>query len=176
MHHFVPGIALILAAGGASVLTADEALEAWLALPFGVGAALTLDESALLLKLDDVYWSQEGIVSRADHPDRAGLLGAALALRVLRRGEARRARRRRSDAQPGGRGDRSAPAGIQMTCSRPGPTPTSAIGTPTKSAMNRGSRAPPAGRSASVRHSPMSSLQPGSSSYSAVAWCSTDWW
>ena len=27
------------------------------------------------------------------------------------------------------------PASVQMTCSRPGPTPTSAIGTPTKSAM-----------------------------------------
>ena len=25
--------------------------------------ALTLDESALLLKLDDVYWTEEGIVS-----------------------------------------------------------------------------------------------------------------
>src|SRR3954466_16262588 len=55
VHHFVPGITLALLAGGASVLTNDEDIEAWLAIPFGVGTALTLDESALLLTLDDVY-------------------------------------------------------------------------------------------------------------------------
>ena len=32
-------------------------------MPFGVGMGLTLDESALLLELDDVYWSEEGILS-----------------------------------------------------------------------------------------------------------------
>ncbi|UGS39289.1 hypothetical protein [Capillimicrobium parvum] len=89
VHHFVPGIALILAAGGAALLTEDEAAETWLALPFGAGAALTLDESALLLKLDDVYWSQEGIVSVQISLIAVLMLsGAALALRVLRRGEA----------------------------------------------------------------------------------------
>jgi hypothetical protein len=88
VHHFVPGIALLLFAGGASVLTEDEAVEAWLAIPFGVGTALTLDESALLLKLDDVYWSQEGIVSvQISFVALLMLSGAALALRVLRRGE-----------------------------------------------------------------------------------------
>jgi hypothetical protein len=30
-------------------------------LPFGVGMGLTLDESALLLELEDVYWSREGL-------------------------------------------------------------------------------------------------------------------
>ena len=34
-----------------------------LAVPFGVGMGLTLDESALLLELDDVYWSREGLLS-----------------------------------------------------------------------------------------------------------------
>ena len=34
-----------------------------MALPFGVGVALTLDEWALLMELDDVYWSDEGILS-----------------------------------------------------------------------------------------------------------------
>ena len=33
--------------------------DAALALPFGVGMGLTLDESALLLELEDVYWSRE---------------------------------------------------------------------------------------------------------------------
>lgn len=89
VHHFVPGIALALLAGGIAVLTDDEELEAWLALPFGVGTALTLDEAALLLRLDDVYWSQEGIVSvQISFAALLMLSGAALALRTLRRGEA----------------------------------------------------------------------------------------
>ena len=88
VHHFVPGIVLALLAGGASVLTDDEELEAWLAVPFGVGTALTLDESALLLRLDDVYWSEEGIVSvQISLVALLMLSGAALALRTLRRGE-----------------------------------------------------------------------------------------
>jgi hypothetical protein len=88
VHHFVPGIALLLLAGGASVLTDDEGLEAWLAIPFGAGTALTLDESALLLRLDDVYWSEEGIVSVQVSLTALLLLAlAAIGLRQLRRGE-----------------------------------------------------------------------------------------
>jgi hypothetical protein len=37
-----------------------EVFEEWLAITFGVGAALTLDEFAMVLHLDDVYWSEEG--------------------------------------------------------------------------------------------------------------------
>jgi hypothetical protein len=88
VHHFVPGIALLLLAGGASVLTDDEDLEAWLAIPFGVGTALTLDESALLLTLDDVYWTEEGVVSLQVSLTALLLLAlAAIGLRQLRRGE-----------------------------------------------------------------------------------------
>jgi hypothetical protein len=88
VHHFVPGIAIALLAGGASVLTHDESVEAWLAIPFGVGTALTLDESALLLMLDDVYWTEEGIVSvQISLVAVLMLSGAALALRAVRRGE-----------------------------------------------------------------------------------------
>jgi hypothetical protein len=88
VHHFVPGIALALLAGGASVLTADEEIEAWLAIPFGVGAALTLDESALLLTLDDVYWTEEGVVSLQVSFTALLLLAlAAIGLRQLRRAE-----------------------------------------------------------------------------------------
>jgi hypothetical protein len=50
--------------------------------------ALTLDESALLLKLDDVYWTEDGIVSVQISLAAVALLSAlALALRLLRRGE-----------------------------------------------------------------------------------------
>jgi hypothetical protein len=63
VHHFVPGIALAFAAGTAGLLSSDETMREHLAIPFGVGLGLTLDESALLLRLDDVYWKREGLLS-----------------------------------------------------------------------------------------------------------------
>ncbi len=88
IHHFVPGIVIAFAAGAAAILTRDENLEPWLAVPFGVGMGLTLDESALLLELDDVYWSREGLLSVQITLAVMALLGAlALGLRFLRRGE-----------------------------------------------------------------------------------------
>ena len=74
--------------GAAAIVTRDEEPRAQLAIPFGVGMGLTLDESALLLELDDVYWSEEGIVSVQIALAVTALLAAvALAVRFLRRGE-----------------------------------------------------------------------------------------
>jgi hypothetical protein len=88
IHHFVPGIVLLLLAGGASILTTDEALEPKLAVPFGVGMGLTLDESALLLELDDVYWTPEGLLGVQITLAVTALIGAlSLAVRFVRRGE-----------------------------------------------------------------------------------------
>jgi len=88
IHHFVPGIVMAFTAGAAAITTADESLEPKLAVPFGVGMGLTLDESALLLQLEDVYWSEEGILSVQIALAVAALLAAvALAGRFLRRGE-----------------------------------------------------------------------------------------
>ena len=68
---------------------AASASTPWLALPFGAGVALTLDESALLLELDDVYWSERGIVSvQITLTAMLIVSGLALGLRLLRRGEA----------------------------------------------------------------------------------------
>jgi hypothetical protein len=90
IHHFVPGIVLAFLAGGASVISRDESLDPLLAIPFGMGVALTLDESALLLRLDDVYWSEEGIVSvQIAFAALALLSSASLARQVLRRGRRR---------------------------------------------------------------------------------------
>ena len=88
IHHFVPGIVIAFAAGAAAILTRDEAIEPWLAVPFGVGMGLTLDESALLLELDDVYWTREGLLSVQITLAVMAMLGAlAIALRFLWRGE-----------------------------------------------------------------------------------------
>jgi hypothetical protein len=88
VHHFVPGIVLALAAGGTSISVRRKSVDRWLALPFGAGAALILDEAALLLELDDVYWTQKGVFSLQVSFGAISLLAAvALAVRLLRRGE-----------------------------------------------------------------------------------------
>jgi hypothetical protein len=88
IHHYIPGIGIAFAAGTAAIVTRDERLEAILAIPFGVGMGLTLDESALLLELEDVYWTEEGLLSVQITLTVMAMLGAlALALRFLREGE-----------------------------------------------------------------------------------------
>jgi hypothetical protein len=90
IHHFVPGIVIAFLAGGASVLSRNEDLDPLLAVPFGAGVALTLDESALLLQLDDVYWSEDGIVSVQITLAALALLSSTtLVRRALRRGARR---------------------------------------------------------------------------------------
>src|SRR5919198_6123514 len=61
IHHLVWGIGLLLLSGFLAL--ASELEEPWwhvTAIGFGVGAGLTLDEFALWLRLEDVYWSEEG--------------------------------------------------------------------------------------------------------------------
>jgi hypothetical protein len=89
VHHFVPGILLAFVAGGASIATPSAGIDRWLAVPFGAGAALTLDEAALLLKMEDVYWTEEGVLSLQVTFATTALLGAIVtAHRLVRRGEA----------------------------------------------------------------------------------------
>jgi hypothetical protein len=61
VHHEVYGIFLLLGTGTAEfAYRPPGAGGAVLAVLFGAGAALTLDEFALWLHLEDVYWSREG--------------------------------------------------------------------------------------------------------------------
>jgi hypothetical protein len=90
IHHFVPGILLAFSSGTAALLTDDDELEQWLAVPMGAGFGLTFDEAALLLDLRDVYWSREGLLSIQLSLGATAILSIAiLTLRMLRRGEAR---------------------------------------------------------------------------------------
>lgn len=60
LHHLVPGIVLLLVSGYLGTgLPPDVPREPFAAM-FGIGAALTLDEFALWLHLEDVYWTREG--------------------------------------------------------------------------------------------------------------------
>jgi hypothetical protein len=88
IHHFVPGIVLALGAGGSAIALRRQNVDRWLAVPFGAGSALVLDEAAVLLQLEDVYWSEEGVLSvQLSFAALALLASLALAVRLLRRGE-----------------------------------------------------------------------------------------
>ncbi len=60
LHHLVPGIILLLVSGFLGVGINDRTWQLVVAVLFGIGAALTLDEFALWLHLEDVYWAKEG--------------------------------------------------------------------------------------------------------------------
>jgi len=66
IHHLVWGIALLIVVGYVWLLEVGVG-SSWVAsltaILFGVGAALTLDEFALWLNLQDVYWERQGRVS-----------------------------------------------------------------------------------------------------------------
>jgi hypothetical protein len=64
VHHLVPGVVMSLAAGGLVIAFEPGGIRlGLLAVVFGAGAALALDEFALLFHLDDVYWTEEGRLS-----------------------------------------------------------------------------------------------------------------
>ncbi|GEL97069.1 hypothetical protein [Cellulomonas terrae] len=82
VHHQVWGILLVLVSGLLTFRFRPES--PWidvLALLFGAGAALTLDEFALWFHLDDVYWSTDGRKS-IDAILVGGALGGAILLAV----------------------------------------------------------------------------------------------
>jgi hypothetical protein len=81
IHHLVWGILLLLVVGYCWLVEAgsgDKASSRFagrlIALLYGAGAALTLDEFALWLNLEDVYWTRQGRVSI----DAVTLFGALL--------------------------------------------------------------------------------------------------
>jgi hypothetical protein len=64
LHHLVFGIVTMMVAGAAGFATLGDS--PWVEVcgfAFGVGAGLTIDEFALWVYLDDVYWAEEGRVS-----------------------------------------------------------------------------------------------------------------
>jgi hypothetical protein len=88
IHHFLPGGILALTAGGFAIGTKGDKYDKYLAFPFGVGVALVLDESALLLELDDVYWTEEGVLSVQIAFAAIAMLSAmAYLIRMLRHSE-----------------------------------------------------------------------------------------
>jgi hypothetical protein len=64
MHHSTPGVVLLIVGGFSGVGSPPLSVWTYLAaLLVGVGASLVLDEFAMIFRLQDVYWSQEGQLS-----------------------------------------------------------------------------------------------------------------
>jgi hypothetical protein len=63
IHHLVWGILLLLITGYLALTFDPDRVRGLLAVLFGIGAALTLDEFALWLNLEDVYWAKQGRTS-----------------------------------------------------------------------------------------------------------------
>jgi hypothetical protein len=79
IHHAVPGVILMVAGGLGGLAAEATAWRAIAGVGFGIGLALVLDEFALILHLQDVYWTEEGRTS----VDAVLLAGAVLVLVVI---------------------------------------------------------------------------------------------
>lgn len=90
IHHFVPGITVAFISGTLAIVSDNRQFETLMAIPFGAGVGLTMDEAALLVDLQDVYWLPRGRFSIQVSFATVSVLGATiLAMRLLRRGEVR---------------------------------------------------------------------------------------
>ena len=63
VHHAVPGIILLIVGAFMAVGTDSDAWTIVAGVLVGAGTSLVLDEFALILHLEDVYWSDEGRIS-----------------------------------------------------------------------------------------------------------------
>lgn len=64
IHHVVPGLIVLLLGGVLALGSGEHGIWRQIAgVMFGMGAALVLDEFAMILHMDDVYWTSEGRLS-----------------------------------------------------------------------------------------------------------------
>lgn len=85
IHHYVWGILLLAAVGPMGLGWRSARARAWMGLAYGVGLALILDEAALLISLEDVYWNTEGGISIALAMTVVAVAGGVLAITHGRR-------------------------------------------------------------------------------------------
>jgi len=105
LHHYMWGIGMLAGVGGVAI-RGDEKLRRHpgTAITYGTGLALIVDEFALLLDLQDVYWSKQGRVSVDVAVGAISAAGSVFAaLPVLRKvGRRLRERGHETESQPAG--------------------------------------------------------------------------
>lgn len=79
VHHMVPGLFLLIIGGLTAIGAMGPGWDSAAGVIFGIGLALVLDEFALVLHLDDVYWSEQGRLS----VDVVFVIGAVMILLLL---------------------------------------------------------------------------------------------
>src|ERR1700733_8147859 len=79
IHHAVPGLILLIIGAFTAISPSSLGWRSFAGVAAGTGMSLVLDEFALILHLQDVYWSGEGQVSVEAVSLTAACLGLALA-------------------------------------------------------------------------------------------------
>ena len=93
LHHYMWGIGLLAGVGGVAVHGEDkQRRHPVVAISYGVGLALIVDEFALLLDLKDVYWARQGRISVDLGIGASALAGTYFAAQPLLRALRRRPR------------------------------------------------------------------------------------
>jgi len=94
LHHYMWGIGLVSGVGGIAVHGEDkQRRHPAVAIAYGAGLALIVDEFALLLDLRDVYWAKQGRISVDLAVVGSALAGTYFAAQPLLRALRRRASR-----------------------------------------------------------------------------------
>jgi hypothetical protein len=93
LHHYMWGIGLVSGVGGVAVHGKEaQRRHPLVALSYGAGLALIVDEFALLLDLKDVYWAKQGRISVDLGVGGSSLAGSYFAVLPLVRALRRRKR------------------------------------------------------------------------------------
>src|SRR5690242_14005420 len=79
IHHAVPGIILLILGALMALRLPESPWFEIAAVLVGIGTSLVLDEFALILHLEDVYWANEGRIS----VEMSGLAAACIGLALL---------------------------------------------------------------------------------------------
>ncbi|OZC75049.1 hypothetical protein CH274_22930 [Rhodococcus sp. 06-418-5] len=80
LHHYLWGILLLAAVAVFGLVDRSPRTRSWMGAVLGVALALIVDEAALIITLEDVYWHSEGWSSIALAITIIGVVGTGLVL------------------------------------------------------------------------------------------------
>jgi hypothetical protein len=105
LHHYMWGIGELTGVGAVALSGEDRhRRHPLVALTYGSGLALIVDEFALLLDLKDVYWAKQGRISVDLAVGGSALAGTLLAAQPVLKSVLRKRRARRARLAPGADG------------------------------------------------------------------------